>query len=883
MSTSLVWVRDGASLCCSVEVHPGQEEVLRDYVAHRLRRLRAHSLGLVHAEEANLRKDGLELRFRSANQLTPGPRRLPAAARSLRGWYRLILLPALQMLIDCHEQEIAGFAPFLPIAGRWVPPVSWFLARRPGTLSSDEVRCDLRHALAWIQRERAETSHGEEGHEASVLHRICNLCDKGDPTALSALIRAEQQQIERETEYEAHSFLMQLTEAELLERVTRVFRYRRIPPKEARRSGIEPGGDVLLEVDASWVDPDFPKLKPLSPQEIWDTLLEESRSTPVLAASVVLPNPLARHELLDETLRWIGVHEDQPLLFVRCDGVMLPDRGFLRICQPGDDVLMERKRIFTSFAGRHPALAEELSAPAPVLPFSENPQARAELEEIILATRGLFAVQGPPGTGKTYLATQVVRRFLSRTPTGRVLVCAKEHFALDNILRSITRGLAQDRTPFRAFRSVSLAKRRRGRGEIDETYLGEKVARDLAERRFIPEAAGWSQVQAATRAEHDRRLHSLAEQSADLYFCTTLDSAVAAFVDREAFDLVIIEEAGKCYPSELLHTLCLGRIVLMIGDQRQLPPYQEKLTRQGVDSWNETIVRAQRDLNYREALIERFGDTFRALLALATEQGPLGDSQRAWLRPFEYLFERLPQRHRLEEQFRMEAPLSRLIGTVFYGRPFEHRKYELVQQGRLPEDPLQGVLPAPLDVPLLWIDTPHMSKVPAAAEDPRKRGARENPFELEIVLAYLRSLRPVRPPRIDMVILTPYNAQKRLLLESQDLKQICAALTDIPFELVVRTTDEYQGREAELTVLSLVRNNSLGVRAWGFMTELERLNVMFSRTRFRQVVVGCSEHIERHAAEAPWLHKVWRQYQSESSADARCARILPCAELAAHG
>ena len=199
-----------------------------------------------------------------------------------------------------------------------------------------------------------------------------------------------------------------------------------------------------------------------------------------------------------------------------------------------------------------------------------------------------------------------------------------------------------------------------------------------------------------------------------------------------------------------------------------------------------------------------------------------------------------------------------------------------MDKGLLPARPLGDVLPPELDVPLLWLATPHMLDAPDATEDHAKRGVRDNRHEAQVVLAYLRRLRP--GPPIDLVILTPYNAQKRLLLNSVELREVCERLTDAPFDQVVRTTDEYQGREAELTVLSLVRNNSLGARAWGFMTKLERLNVMFSRTRFRQVVVGCSAHIERHAEEASKLHEVWRAYRHEAK-DPRCARILPAAEV----
>jgi len=466
----------------------------------------------------------------------------------------------------------------------------------------------------------------------------------------------------------------------------------------------------------------------------------------------------------------------------------------------------------------------------------------------------------------------VVRRFLAAAPAGRVLICAKEHFALDHILRKITDQLSKDGTPHHAFRSVSLARRRRGPDELDTTFLGPTIARGLAEQTWAPESSDWTRFQASTLDQHDQRLLSLAEKASNLYFCTTMDAALLDFVGQSSFDLVIVEEAGKCYPSELLHALCLGRTVLMIGDQRQLPPYQERRTREAIESWHATLEQARREPEHREELHERFGETFLELEALAHEHGPLTKDETAWLRPFEYLFERLDARHRLEEQFRMEAPLSRLVGRVFYGRPFIHRKPA--------GNPLEGVIPRELDVPLLWIDTPHMTQQPEATEDPEKRGFRNNLHERDLIVRYLRCLHPGH--RVDLVILTPYNDQKRLLLDSQELRAACQRLTDSPFEQVVRTTDEYQGREAELTVLSLVRNNSLGARAWGFMTEPERLNVMFSRTRFRQVVVGCSAHILRHAKEAPWLHAVWNAYEEES-VDKHSARILSPQELPHHG
>ena len=702
---------------------------------------------------------------------------------------------------------------------------------------------------------------------------------RADVQALTRLLRADADDARRRERHrpQAPSFLALLTEAELLERALVVFPYRALRDEEAERLGLRSGGnDRVLEVGRTWQDPHFPPLSRPSPQEVWDALVDESRTTPSLVVSKHLPDPLRRVPIDAPRLRWVGVHVDQPYVYIRREGTALPERGFVRLANPGDDTLMLRKRAFTAFAGEHPALEGYLTNPPELSPFADNPQPRIDLEEAVLGVRSVFPVQGPPGTGKTHLATQVVRRFLARQPAARVLVCAKEHFALDHILAKITAALQADELPCRAWRSVSQARLRKGRGEIDARWLAPAVSRDLAGRGWASDAAEWSRWQAASSDEHDRRLATLGQQASNLFFCTTMDGAMVDFLGAEAFDLVIVEEAGKCYPSEILHALCLGRTVLTIGDHMQLPPYQEKRTREGAEAWRRTLGRALEDADHRAEMEGRFGAVFKGLLALAEDRAPLSTEELAWLRPFEFLFDRLPTRHRLEEQFRMEAPLSRVVGSVFYGRLFDHRKGELVARGLLPARPLADVVPPGLDVPLVWLDTPHMLDVPEATEDDAKRGVRDNRYELEVVLAYLRRLRP--GPTIDMVILTPYNAQKSLLLESDELRTLCEALTEIPLEQVVRTTDEYQGREAELTVLSLVRNNSLGARAWGFMTELERLNVMFSRTRFRQVVVGCSAHIERHAEEAEWLHKVWRAYQAEARSPAN-ARILPATEV----
>lgn len=859
------WVADGDRLRCPFPVHAALLDVAQAYALHRLRRLRARVNGLHHPVEVHV--DGTELRV----DFEPTALRNDAdgVPTSPRAWGDHALA-TVGTVIECHAVDVAGFGPQGVIGTRWVAPPSWFLPPSEGA-SAAAIRDDVALARAWVERV-ARPGAVRDAEARRLVDGLLADLSVGDIARLRRRVDDERQHAAQRDQDSprAPSFLTLLTEGELLERAGSLYRYRvwHEPPRR--------GADLVLEIDRAWRDPHFPKIERPSPQQLWDELIEESRVTPLLACSATLPDPLRARTRAEATIRWVGVHADQPLLHVRTDGAHVPSRGYVRLHSMGDDTLMTRKRTFTRFAGLHPALARLRARPPAASEFTTNKHARDRVEDAILAARGVFAVQGPPGTGKTHLATSVVRKFLASAPPGaRVLVCAKEHFALQHITSRITSVLTSDGIPFRAWRSISSAKRRRDRGSLDEAWTARPVTRDLAQRAWRNDAVGWAAWDGVGRDGADERLASLAESAANLYFATTADASMVDFLDVESFDLVIVEEAGKCYPSELLHALCLGRIALMIGDHRQLPPHQEERTKAGVGAWGDVLSRAAGDQKLRASLEERFGPLYASLASLR-DPAELARSHSAWLRPFEYLFNRLPTRHRLEEQYRMEAPLARVIGTVFYGRPFDHRKDELVAAGSVPQRPLRDAIPSAFDVPLLWIDTPHMTEHADATEDARKEGVRDNAFEVDVIVRYVRSLQAGEP--IDLVVLTPYNAQKRLLLQSEALRTACRRMSDRPLTEIVRTTDEYQGREAELTVLSLVRNNSLGSRPWGFMTEPERLNVMFSRARYRQVVVGCSTHVERHPQSAEWLLRVWRAYQLEAS-NPKYARIVRASEL----
>ena len=274
--------------------------------------------------------------------------------------------------------------------------------------------------------------------------------------------------------------------------------------------------------------------------------------------------------------------------------------------------------------------------------------------------------------------------------------------------------------------------------------------------------------------------------------------------------------------------------------------------------WEKFLEKAIKDEEKDVEMQERLGLRYAVIRNYYKTNGALPEDMFKWLKPFETLFDLLPveKKHILDDQYRMEEPLSDLIGTVFYNRKFNHKKpFSL---------PLKGVIPSKYDTPLLWIDTPHVLDNENAGEDSAKVGLRDNQYELEIIILFLQKLKRVNNQPVDFVILTPYNNQKDLFLESPELKAECVKLSDTKFEELIRTVDEYQGSEADLTIVDLVRNNTLGSQAsWGFMTDAPRLNVMFSRTKSRQVIIGCSSHILRNKDEPlnKFLVQIYNQYK----------------------
>jgi hypothetical protein len=203
----------------------------------------------------------------------------------------------------------------------------------------------------------------------------------------------------------------------------------------------------------------------------------------------------------------------------------------------------------------------------------------------------------------------------------------------------------------------------------------------------------------------------------------------------------------------------------------------------------------------------------------------------------------------LTEQRRMDPAIARVVSTAFYEeRLTTEPSRERAATEKLPYELLDGMPSSPIVV----VDFPHVSSTGHAKPSEGHRPRWHNRGEVESVLAVLRRVRPVSssaPPTL--AILSPYAAQVELLtqritqLSRSELSHLRGFASVRPGGELVGTVDSFQGSEADLVILSLVRNNArAGAGALGFLRDRRRINVALSRAKQQLVLVGSLEFLD---------------------------------------
>jgi hypothetical protein len=491
-----------------------------------------------------------------------------------------------------------------------------------------------------------------------------------------------------------------------------------------------------------------------------------------------------------------------------------------------------------------------------------------------------YFVVGPPGVGKTRLVSEIVRRNLSVEPATKMLISSQSHQALDHVLGAVQRAIGAQPTDAILVRSPGRDGAVSTDADVRKTALSylDRVRRSglvsqappvfskgldslleafrLAEQDDAPE--DWRQ------AEGMRALNALVLESSNLVFSTSTSSDIERLSEDVAqFDWVIIEEAAKASGPDLIAPLSLSGRRLFIGDHNQLPPFDaERITAIVSDRTKVRNAIAQAEGTVDAIFFEAGLDALRRDLEDdETLQRITGMAARA-LEPFRMLVEEDAKRRpvaggvrksvssELLVQHRMDPAIAELISRCFYrGR---------LQTGE--ERMLDAAKPLPFSFgenfpvsPIVFVDMMFVSRTGRAQPAESGRPRWHNPAEAKAVVELLKRLHFRGQPADEaptLAVLAPYRAQvERIARQVEGLRAsgtggLSAFRGFTHDQRLCGTVDSSQGSEADLVLVSLVRNNHrTGTPALGFLRDRRRMNVLLSRARQQLVLIGSLEFL----------------------------------------
>lgn len=292
------------------------------------------------------------------------------------------------------------------------------------------------------------------------------------------------------------------------------------------------------------------------------------------------------------------------------------------------------------------------------------------------------------------------------------------------------------------------------------------------------------------------------------------------------YDYVIIDEAARVSPRDLMIPMAQGKRIVLVGDHRQLPHIIDEDVARSMDA------------------------------------GEAGPNEADWLKQsmFEYLFAQrlktleetdgIQRRVTLDQQFRMHPALGDLISRNFYER-FD--RAERFGSG-LPATHFAHRLPGTNDRPAAWLD------VPVSAGSSRRNGTSWiRQAEVDRIVSQLREwVESPEGSHLTYGVISFYKAQADLI--RRQVRQELGAVADDERRIRVGTVDSFQGMEFDVVLLSVVRTVPIGwvqrgtedVAARGLFGHLglyNRLNVSMSRQKRLLVAVGDTQLVQHELAD----------------------------------
>lgn len=289
------------------------------------------------------------------------------------------------------------------------------------------------------------------------------------------------------------------------------------------------------------------------------------------------------------------------------------------------------------------------------------------------------------------------------------------------------------------------------------------------------------------------------------------------------FDYVIMDESSKATPAESLVPLSMGRNIIMIGDDKQLPPVitredavkqgiKEKLEDEGLDI----------DKTYGVSLFEKIKKSFE---------------QSAYNSRYVKM---------LDIQYRMPKQIGSLISEFFYNGKLENPDIEDYDANK------SHGLNLKKQTSIVFLSTSSIKD----CQDNGVKDKRQNQCNVNVIKDLLAKLNNQYNDNLQQKepfsigVIAGYRGQVELLNQQINRSEYSNFVLDEKSLIEFNTVDKFQGAERDIIIYDIVRS-SLGQDNIGFLADYRRINVAFSRAKRLLFIVGDSEYILKRASFTP--------------------------------
>ncbi len=396
----------------------------------------------------------------------------------------------------------------------------------------------------------------------------------------------------------------------------------------------------------------------------------------------------------------------------------------------------------------------------------------------------LTVIHGPFGSGKTTVIARACLEIARKG--GKVLVTSYTNNAVDNAMSMI-----------RDFSS-------RKREKISQVRVGAKERTEEGEGIRVVDTRDFDGQDIRALREAHVVGSTLISCMSDVFREAYMDSEGYVKLRQLPFDVCVVDEASQCILPYALIPCLLSRRWVLVGDHKQLEPLiLDPQAGRALTSWFDMAVQD----------LEESGEVVM-----------------------------------LDIQYRCPHEVGSYLSSQFYGSRLrndgtpeghDHQPLDIDMEswaGKMSSELGRGGSEASVskvDLSKILDPSNHLIFIDTAGRSPETgRRSKSNAGEATICSHLLEIFSQVTD---DLLFLSPYQAQNSMVRRM------------VGEGIRMGTVDSYQGRQADVVILSLVRSNRKGIL--GFLRNVRRLNVAMSRCKKKLIVVSDSTTIKMNRAD----------------------------------